>query len=58
MRSGYRTIVAWARRGEAERAQLNLARVQAAFLDGQPAPEEPGLLFAHAACARASSRRS
>ena len=38
VRSGYRTFVAWARRGEAERAQLNLARVQAAFLDGRPAP--------------------
>ena len=35
VRSGYRTFVAWARRGEAERAQLNLARMQPAFLDGQ-----------------------
>src|SRR5687768_8707509 len=48
VRSGYRTIVTWARRGEAERAQLNLARVQAAFLDGRPAPSEPTVLFAHA----------
>src|SRR3954449_6517088 len=48
LRSGYRTIVTWARRGEAERAQLNLARVQAAFLDGKPAPSEPAVLFAHA----------
>jgi transcription-repair coupling factor (superfamily II helicase) len=48
VRSGYRTIVTWARRGEAERAQLNLARVQAAFLDSQPAPSEPTVLFAHA----------
>ena len=40
------TIVAWSRRGEAERAQLNLARVQAAFLDGLPAPTEPAVLFA------------
>jgi transcription-repair coupling factor (superfamily II helicase) len=48
VRSGYRTFVAWARRGEAERAQLNLARVQAAFLDGQPAPEEASVTFAHA----------
>jgi transcription-repair coupling factor (superfamily II helicase) len=48
LRSGYRTIVTWARRGEAERAQLNLARVQAAFLDGRPAPAEPVVLFAHA----------
>ena len=29
VRSGYRTFVAWARRGEAERAQLNMARMQA-----------------------------
>jgi transcription-repair coupling factor (superfamily II helicase) len=48
VRSGYRTIVAWARRGEAERAAYNLARVRAAFLDGQPAPHEPGVTFAHA----------
>src|SRR5919107_404642 len=48
VRSGYRTFVAWARRGEAERAQLNMARMQAAFLDGRPAPEDPSLTFAHA----------
>jgi transcription-repair coupling factor (superfamily II helicase) len=48
VRSGYRTVVAWARRGEAERAAYNLARVRAAFLDGQPAPHEPGVSFAHA----------
>jgi transcription-repair coupling factor (superfamily II helicase) len=48
VRSGYRTVVAWSRRGEAERARLNLARVQAGFLDGQPAPAEPSVLFAHA----------
>ncbi len=48
VRSGYRTFVAWARRGEAERARLNLARVQAAFLDGQAAPAEAGVTFAHA----------
>jgi transcription-repair coupling factor (superfamily II helicase) len=48
VRSGYRTIVTWSRRGEAERARLNLARVQAAFLDGKPAPAEPAVLFAHA----------
>jgi transcription-repair coupling factor (superfamily II helicase) len=48
VRSGYRTVVAWARRGEAERAAYNLARVRAAFLDGQPAPHEPGLTFASA----------
>ncbi len=48
VRSGYRTVVAWARRGEAERAQYNLARVRAAFLDGRAAPPEPGVLFAAA----------
>jgi transcription-repair coupling factor (superfamily II helicase) len=48
VRSGYRTVVAWARRGEAERAQYNLARVQAPFLDGRPAPHEPGVVFADA----------
>src|SRR3954469_21755076 len=48
VRSGYRTFVAWSRRGEAERAQLNMARLQAGFLDGRPAPEDPSLMFAHA----------
>jgi transcription-repair coupling factor (superfamily II helicase) len=48
VRSGYRTFVAWARRGEAERARLNLARVQAGFLDGRRAPSEAGVIFAHA----------
>jgi transcription-repair coupling factor (superfamily II helicase) len=48
VRSGYRTFVAWSRRGEAERAQLNMARMQAGFLDGRPAPEDPSLMFAHA----------
>src|SRR3954451_5208584 len=47
-RSGYRTVVAWARRGEAERAQYNLARVAAPMLDGQPAPRDPGVMFAAA----------
>jgi transcription-repair coupling factor (superfamily II helicase) len=48
VRSGYRTIVAWARRGEAERAAYNLDRIRAALLDGQPAPHEPGVSFAAA----------
>jgi transcription-repair coupling factor (superfamily II helicase) len=48
VRSGYRTFVAWARRGEAERARLNLARMQPAFLDGRPAPDDASLTFAHA----------
>ncbi|HEV2724179.1 MAG TPA: transcription-repair coupling factor [Thermoleophilaceae bacterium] len=49
VRSGYRTVVAWARRGEAERAAYNLDRVRAALLDGRPAPHEPGVCFAAAA---------
>jgi transcription-repair coupling factor (superfamily II helicase) len=48
VRSGYRTVVAWARRGEAERAAYNLARVRASFLNGQPAPRDPGVVFANA----------
>jgi transcription-repair coupling factor (superfamily II helicase) len=48
VRSGYRTVVAWARRGEAERARYNLERVDAAFLDGHAAPPEPGVVFATA----------
>src|ERR1700754_16561 len=48
VRSGYRTVVAWSRRGEAERAAYNLVRVRANFLDGQPAPRDPGVLFANA----------
>ncbi len=48
VRSGYRTVVAWARRGEAERARYNLERVDAAFLDGHGAPPEPGVVFAAA----------
>src|SRR3954463_11183195 len=47
VRSGYRTVVAWARRGEGERAQYNLARGRAQFLDGT-APHEPGVMFAAA----------
>ena len=48
VRSGYRTVVTWARRGEAERAAYNLDRVRAPFLDGKPAPHEPGVSFAAA----------
>src|SRR3954464_12670782 len=47
VRSGYRTVVAWSRRGEAERALYNLARVDAQFLDGH-VPEKPTVLFATA----------
>jgi transcription-repair coupling factor (superfamily II helicase) len=47
VRSGYRTVVAWSRRGEAERALYNLARVHAEFLDGQPGAQDT-VLFATA----------
>ena len=36
VRSGYRTVVAWPRHGEGERAAYNLARVRAEWMDGQP----------------------
>ena len=59
MRSGYRTVVAWARQGEAERAAYNLDRIKAAFLDGRPAPHEPGPRVRRGQrCARASCRPS
>ncbi len=49
VRSGYRTVVAFPRRGEGERAAYNLARLQADWLDGDPdvarAPIEPSLRF-------------
>src|SRR6476646_2530683 len=46
-RSGYRTIVAFARRGEGERAAYNLGRLKVAWLDGAPVPGGT-LTFAHA----------
>jgi transcription-repair coupling factor (superfamily II helicase) len=52
VRSGYRTVVAFPRRGEGERAAYNLARLQADWLDGvldvARAPLEPALRFAAA----------
>jgi transcription-repair coupling factor (superfamily II helicase) len=48
VRSGYRTVVAWARKGEGERAAYNMARLRAEFLNGQPAPRDPGVTFANA----------
>jgi transcription-repair coupling factor (superfamily II helicase) len=44
--SGYRTVVTWGRRGEAERAAYNLARLRAEFLDGRDPGGEPGIWFA------------
>jgi transcription-repair coupling factor (superfamily II helicase) len=52
VRSGYRTVVAFPRRGEGERAAYNLGRLQADWLDGDVdvarAPLEPSLRFATA----------
>jgi transcription-repair coupling factor (superfamily II helicase) len=58
LRSGYRTVVTWPRRGEGERAAHNLARLSAAWLeDGAAAAAAPqlddaiapgSLRFAHA----------
>jgi transcription-repair coupling factor (superfamily II helicase) len=47
IRSGYRAVVAFESRGEAERARYNLSRVDAAFL-GDAAPAEPGVSFTEA----------
>jgi len=38
VRSGYRTVVSWPRRGEGQRAAYNLARLQAEWLGDGPAP--------------------
>jgi transcription-repair coupling factor (superfamily II helicase) len=46
-RSGYRTVVAFDGRGEAERARFNLARLDVPFLADE-APEEAGVSFAEA----------
>ncbi|MEA2227108.1 MAG: hypothetical protein QOF04_738, partial [Solirubrobacteraceae bacterium] len=47
VRSDYRTVVAWPRRGDGERAAYNLARLRATWLNGaRPAGSELG--FAHA----------
>jgi transcription-repair coupling factor (superfamily II helicase) len=48
VRSGYRTVVAWSRRGEGERAAYNLSRLRADFLNGKPPDHEPGVTFAAA----------
>jgi transcription-repair coupling factor (superfamily II helicase) len=52
VRSGYRTVVAFPRRGEGERAAYNLARLQADWLDGDVdvarSPLQASLRFAAA----------
>jgi transcription-repair coupling factor (superfamily II helicase) len=47
-RSGYRVVVAFDRRGEAERARYNLDRLDAPLLDGRSLPDDPGLFLAEA----------
>ncbi|MDX6673832.1 MAG: hypothetical protein QOH11_1250, partial [Solirubrobacteraceae bacterium] len=47
VRSGYRTVVAWGRRGEGERAAFNLDRLTPDWLGDHVAPG-PGLSFATA----------
>ena len=46
LRSGYRTVVTWARRGDGERAALNLTRLKARWIEQSPARDE--LTFAQA----------
>jgi transcription-repair coupling factor (superfamily II helicase) len=49
MRSGYRTVVTWASRGEGERAAYNLVRMRADWLgDVERAPSDAGLSFVQA----------
>ena len=48
VRSGYRAVVAFDARGEAERARYNLDRLDARILDGRPLSPDPGLAFAEA----------
>jgi transcription-repair coupling factor (superfamily II helicase) len=48
VRSGYRTVVAFESRGEAERSRYGLERLDASLLDGGRLAPEPGLAFAEA----------
>ena len=48
VRSGYRTVVAFDSRGEAERARYGLDRLDASILDGGALSPDPGLAFAEA----------
>jgi transcription-repair coupling factor (superfamily II helicase) len=48
VRSGYRTVVAFDSRGEAERARYGLDRLDARLLDGGRLSPDPGLAFAEA----------
>jgi transcription-repair coupling factor (superfamily II helicase) len=48
VRSGYRTVVAFDNRGEAERTRYGLDRIDARLLDGGRLSPDPGLAFAEA----------
>ena len=48
VRSGYRTVVAFDARGEAERARYGLDRLDARILEGGRISPDPGLAFAEA----------
>ena len=48
VRSGYRTVVAFESRGEAERTRYGLDRLDARLLDGGRLSPDPGLAFAEA----------
>ena len=48
VRSGYRTVVAFDNRGEAERARYGLDRIDVSLLDGGRLSPKPGLTFAEA----------
>ncbi|HEY0318478.1 MAG TPA: transcription-repair coupling factor [Solirubrobacterales bacterium] len=48
VRSGYRTVVAFDNRGEAERARYGLDRLDARLLEGGRISPDPGLAFAEA----------
>jgi transcription-repair coupling factor (superfamily II helicase) len=48
VRSGYRTVVAFDARGEAQRARYGLDRLDATLLDGGRLSPDPGLTFAEA----------
>ena len=56
VRSGYRTVVAWSRRGEAERAAYNLDRVRAAVPRRQAGAARAGGLLRRGHPARGLSR--
>jgi transcription-repair coupling factor (superfamily II helicase) len=47
LRSDYRTVVTWPRRGDGERAAHNLARLHAGWIDAA-SRADAGLVFAHA----------